>query len=46
MLSGSDFHQAQDAARGGIVVPERISDSQELVKVIKEGRIVELLRTK
>lgn len=46
MISGSDFHQIQDLARGGIVVSENISSSEELAGLLKEGRIVELLGEK
>lgn len=44
-LSGSDFHQLGDLARGGIVVPERISTASELVNVIKNNKIINLIQT-
>ena len=45
MTSGSDFHQLQDLARGGILIPEKISTPAELVQVIKENKIIELIKT-
>jgi hypothetical protein len=44
MLSGSDFHQIQDLARGGIVLTEPIRTPAELVKLIKTDGILELLK--
>ncbi len=44
MLSGSDFHQPQDAARGGIVVRERIKPGC-FADTIREDGILELIRT-
>ena len=43
MISGSDFHNEQDLARGGIVIPERIGTPKELVYVLNENRIIELI---
>lgn len=43
MLSGSDFHQVEDLAGGGIVLKERIRSGRELVKVLKAGRVAEYL---
>lgn len=44
MLSGSDFHQEEDLARGGIIVSEEISTPAGLVDVIRNDRIDELIR--
>lgn len=35
MLSGSDFHQTQDLARGGIILDHRINNIDELLGVLK-----------
>lgn len=43
MLSGSDFHQVQDLARGGIVINELITNSQGLVNYLNSGQSVELI---
>ena len=43
-LSGSDFHQRQDLARGGILVPEEISNPLQLVDSMKNGKITGLIR--
>jgi predicted metal-dependent phosphoesterase TrpH len=42
MLSGSDFHQVQDLARGGIVINELITDSEQLAKYLKGEQIFDL----
>ena len=44
MISGSDFHQREDLDRGGIMLPREVTDSQELVQVLKEEE-VELITT-
>jgi len=44
-LSGSDFHQELDLARGGIVLPEAPSDSEHLAQLLREDRIIKLLQT-
>ena len=44
MTSGSDFHQPEDLARGGISVPEEISTSAELISAIKNLKTTELIR--
>lgn len=44
MLSGSDFHQTVDLARGGIIVPESISDSHQLIEIIRNKKIIELIK--
>ncbi len=35
MVSGSDFHEKEDLATGGIITNERINDNKELVKILK-----------
>lgn len=45
MLSGSDFHQKQDIARGGIIVTEEINSPSQLVDAIRNGRIKELIQS-
>jgi len=39
MLSGSDFHQVQDAARGGIIVDERIRPGGFAHRIMESGSI-------
>jgi len=34
-ISGSDFHEVEDLAKGGIVSPERINTAADLVRVLK-----------
>jgi predicted metal-dependent phosphoesterase TrpH len=46
MLSGSDFHQKEDLALGGIVLSEVPSSSSELVHLLNDNGIVELLPEK
>lgn len=43
MLSGSDFHQIQDIARGGIVLNEAPEDAIELAELLKNNRIIEFI---
>lgn len=43
MLSGSDFHQVGDLARGGIVLPEKVSSPKELVRLLKEDKVIKLI---
>jgi predicted metal-dependent phosphoesterase TrpH len=35
-LSGSDFHQRQDLARGGVLLPELPKDSADFVRLLRE----------
>ncbi|MEJ6950646.1 PHP domain-containing protein [Natronospora cellulosivora (SeqCode)] len=35
MISGSDFHQKEDLARGGIIAKEKVSNMAELLKLLK-----------
>ena len=37
-ISGSDFHRINDVGRGGIILPGKISSSQELVSFFKEKK--------
>lgn len=43
--SGSDAHRVGDQARGGIILPHRITDSKELVQAFNEGTVTELIET-
>ncbi|MCX7708675.1 MAG: PHP domain-containing protein [Clostridia bacterium] len=43
MLSGSDFHQKEDLALGGIVLSECPADSKEFAQLLRENKVVELL---
>ena len=45
MLSGSDFHQRDDLARGGIVTSEEISTPAALVDIISNDKILDLIRS-
>ncbi len=45
-LSGSDFHQIVDLAKGGIILDKVIEDSFELVNIIKSNNIIELMTKK
>jgi len=42
--SGSDFHQPQDLARGGIILSERLHTSQDLVKILRQGSVLSLIK--
>ena len=44
-LSGSDFHQRDDLARGGIIVSEVVNSPSQLVDIIRNSRIIELIRS-
>lgn len=43
MLSGSDFHQPQDAARGGIIVGERINPNG-FADVVMQDKILDFIQ--
>lgn len=45
MLSGSDFHRIEDLAKGGVVIPEAVATSKELVRVLNKNRCVGLIKT-
>lgn len=45
MISGSDFHQIEDLGMGGMVLPEQVTTSQELVRLLRGDHIVELIRS-
>ena len=42
-ISGSDFHQVEDLARGGILLSENPDNEQELVQLLIDNNIEELL---
>lgn len=44
MVSGSDFHQVCDLARGGIETERRITSSRELVDILKHGEVKKLIK--
>lgn len=44
MLSGSDFHQVQDAARGGVILNSRIKPGG-FAEIFKQNRIVSFIKT-
>jgi predicted metal-dependent phosphoesterase TrpH len=46
MSSGSDFHQVEDLARGGIIFEREIMTSGEFVKALREQEYKELIYTK
>lgn len=43
MLSGSDFHQEEDLASGGIILSELPKDSKEFLQILKDNSIVSML---
>ena len=45
MLSGSDFHQKVDIARGGVIVSESICNPQEFADIIRNNKITDLIQT-
>ncbi|AGC67499.1 PHP domain protein [Thermoclostridium stercorarium subsp. stercorarium DSM 8532] len=45
MLAGSDFHQMQDTARGGIALGEAPENSRELAEMLSENKIIEFITT-
>lgn len=45
MISGSDFHQLEDLARGGVILPEDVNDSFELAEMLTAGKVKELIVT-
>ncbi len=44
VISGSDFHQPQDAGTGGVYLPCLPSDSFELARLLREIKTPELIR--
>lgn len=38
-ISGSDYHETEDFARGGIILNEKVNDVKELVQVLKTQEI-------
>lgn len=45
MSSGSDFHQTEDLARGGIIFLNEITSSSQFVEALRKNEIKELLST-
>jgi predicted metal-dependent phosphoesterase TrpH len=45
MISGSDFHEIGDTARGGILLPENIDNEKDLVQILKNDKIFGLIET-
>lgn len=45
MISGSDFHQVEDLARGGIILPNAPSSSEELAQMLSEDKIIKLIQS-
>ena len=43
MLSGSDFHEYEDFARGGIKVSELATSSKDFVRILVENRVVDYI---
>ena len=37
MTSGSDFHEEEDLARGGIITEEDFNSVKELARILKKG---------
>lgn len=45
MISGSDFHEAGDLARGGIILPENVDNEKDLLQMLKNDGILGLIET-
>jgi predicted metal-dependent phosphoesterase TrpH len=45
-ISGSDFHELTDLARGGICVSENISTSEKLCSLLKNNMVLDFIETK
>lgn len=45
MISGSDFHQLEDLARGGVMMPEAVNNSFEFAEMLITGKMIELIAT-
>lgn len=43
LISGSDFHEYEDLARGGIVASELVNSSKDFVRMLKENKVVEII---
>lgn len=43
LISGSDFHQPEDLARGGIAISERINSVEELLAVLRNNKSISLI---
>ncbi|NMB97687.1 MAG: transposase [Clostridiaceae bacterium] len=44
LISGSDFHQIQDLARGGIIIDQSVTSMNELVNILRNNNSIELIR--
>lgn len=44
-ISGSDFHEIGDEARGGILLPENVDNEKDLVQILRNDRLVGLIET-
>lgn len=45
MTSGSDFHQLEDLARGGVILLEDVNNSFEFAEILTTGKINEFIAT-
>ena len=45
LISGSDFHQVEDLARGGIIVDKNITTIDEMVNILKDNGVISLIRS-
>jgi predicted metal-dependent phosphoesterase TrpH len=45
MLSGSDFHELEDLARGGVIVGEPVETDMDFIKVLKENKVIGLIKS-
>lgn len=39
-ISGSDYHQFEDFAKGGVIMPQKATNSKELVHVLKTQEVI------
>jgi hypothetical protein len=45
LISGSDFHELEDLVRGGIVASELVNSSKDFVRMLKENKVIEIIKT-
>jgi len=43
LISGSDFHEYEDLARGGIIASELVNSSMAFVRILNENKVIELI---
>ncbi len=43
MISGSDFHRLPDLGRGGVILSEPATDTQALIRILKENERIRLI---